>query len=728
MDKILKDYLFAKRYLVSDEPGEGENVFETLFALGRLLGIRITKGHELLRASMIAYAGKQLGTHVPAPFYKGFPETVRALSPDQLLYDQIVHYVHTYGLGLFNEPGHSVFEEDFCRLAFAEKTEPKDFAVIDEATANALIRESCEDLLQGTRPLSDSQFEVVKTAISQGLFVPAKCASKDTAVRLLLAFRDPAYTKFLALPDFIRLADELQYQGYEKNRPRVPVGCGIVDEDGYATRFCQPGFVADSYRPCLAEETDEDDILSEERKPKTGLYKLNLKNVDRKFLTKALDAFLEGEIKEAAVVACFEKKALWSGILHHLHYRPKNEAAEAFVRQMRGSENLSVSSRFEAHMANGDVAGAAKELGSGAAVLRHLQYLLSRCKSGEEAAEVLNTLDSGNALVLLQLYYKYAGNGEDTLRTFRFTKHNLLKVHQETEEEAARRKSRLTPALRRMVEVRIREMLYEALKNRLGKVYVDPEMARIAVPIQENASSGGFGILPKGSRLPLPEGKKVRAFTYWEKVNDIDLSVIGMGGGRQVEFSWRSMAGRQSKAITYSGDQTSGYNGGSEFFDVDLVEFEKQWPEIEYLVFCDNVYSGLNFAECICRAGYMMRDKKDSGKVFEPKTVASSFTINCESTFAYLFAIDIRNREFIWLNLTKSGTQIIAGAEDLSFLLDYFGRAKIFNLYDLFAAMAAERVDDPSEADVIVSDKPLPEDCVATQIRSCDVDKVLALL
>ncbi|MGX8704276.1 MAG: hypothetical protein ACSW8H_07500, partial [bacterium] len=96
--------------------------------------------------------------------------------------------------------------------------------------------------------------------------------------------------------------------------------------------------------------------------------------------------------------------------------------------------------------------------------------------------------------------------------------------------------------------------------------------------------------------------------------------------------------------------------------------------------------------------------------------------------FAYLFAIDIRNREFIWLNLTKSGTQIIAGAEDLSFLLDYFGRAKIFNLYDLFAAMAAERVDDPSEADVVVSDKPLPEDCVATQIRSCDVDKVLALL
>ena len=156
------------------------------------------------------------------------------------------------------------------------------------------------------------------------------------------------------------------------------MGCGIVDEDGYATRFCQPGFVADSYRPCLAEETDEDDILSEERKPKTGLYKLNLKNVDRKFLTKALDAFLEGEINEAAVVACFEKKALWSGILHHLHYRPKNEAAEAFVRQMRGSENLSVSSRFEAHMANGDVAGAAKELGSGAAVLRHLQYLLSR--------------------------------------------------------------------------------------------------------------------------------------------------------------------------------------------------------------------------------------------------------------------------------------------------------------------------------------------------------------
>ena len=44
---------------------------------------------------------------------------------------------------------------------------------------------------------------------------------------------------------------------------------------------------------------------------------------------------------------CYEKKQLWNGLLHHIHYQPKNEAAEMFVRTMRGKGNKSVYSEFE---------------------------------------------------------------------------------------------------------------------------------------------------------------------------------------------------------------------------------------------------------------------------------------------------------------------------------------------------------------------------------------------
>lgn len=45
----------------------------------------------------------------------------------------------------------------------------------------------------------------------------------------------------------------------------------------------------------------------------------------------------------------------------------------------------------------------------------------------------------------------------------------------------------------------------------------------------------------------------------------------------------------------------------------------------------------------------MLRDVKDSGQVYEPKTVKTSFTIDCNSRLAYLFAIDLAANDFIWL-------------------------------------------------------------------------------
>ena len=124
----------------------------------------------------------------------------------------------------------------------------------------------------------------------------------------------------------------------------------------------------------------------------------------------------------------------------------------------------------------------------------------------------------------------------------------------------------------------------------------------------------------------------------------------------------------------------------------------------------------------------MLRDIQDSGEIFEPKTVQTSFLINCPSTFAYLFAIDLEKSEFLWLNVDRQGAVHVAGTTDLSFLIDYFTMCDVFNVYDLVTLMAKRVTTDPAEADLIVSDQK--KDFVQGKqiIQSRDVEKIMALM
>ena len=678
MKALFIDYLFSKHLLVNTTSQKTAS-FETLFSLANLFNIRVVSGQELAEPEMIHVAERCIGRQVPAPFYKGFPQSVRELSPDALLFDQLMHYFRTYVSGDFSEAGTSLLEENFERLAFREKTEIKDFSILPEEEAVSRLAESVNDLLASTRPLSESQYALVLEYIREYPYEVPHCASKDTAVQLLLDTRDPKFAAFLQLSDVIRILDHLSYEHYDNE----------------------------------------------------NLKKLNLKNRDRKFLTEILNIiFREGQCNTAD---CFEKKKIWNGLLHHIHYQPVNETAKLFVDGIRGRENLSVYSVFEKHMQRSEIREAVLALrkgkGSGA-LLRKLNYILSRCETEEDVSFVLRNLKTENPLILMQLILDYsAEKPADQPRTFKFTKHNLLRLHEETDEEFLRRRSLVSEDVRQMVPPILWENLEKIWHGRLGKVYIAPGMDKIAVPLQETTASGGFGVLPKGSRIPIKAGKKVRCFTYWEKVNDIDLSVIALTKNhRQLEFSWRSMWNRQSSAITYSGDQTSGYNGGSEYFDVDLEAFMAEYPQAEYLVFCNNVFSMVPFSRCLCKAGYMDRDILDSGEVFEPKTVATSFQITCESTFAYLFAIDLKTRELVWLNVSRDSNVQVAGTTTVAFLKDYMNACQLMNVQKLFSMLATEVVDTPEDADVVVTDEAVSVKENAEIIHSYDTERILALM
>lgn len=685
---VYEDYLFTKKILVSSG-GKKEEAFPALFALANLFGIHITAGETLANEEMIRAAARGIGQRVPAAFYGGFPDTVREMAPDALLFDQLLHYFETYTLGLISVPGKSFLEQEFTRTAFREQVERKDFVILDEDDALQVLAKDVHGLLMSSRPLNEEQYELVRSFMEDFFYeLPEDLTGigKDTACRLILDVKDvmvPVYgvniLKYLQLSDVLRLVGLMQKEQYNSENIRS----------------------------------------------------LNLKNKDRKLIRYILDEFFEEHPKNCNVQTCLEKKKDWNGLLHHIHYNPADPDARAFVDAIRGKEHRSVYSEFEARLTAGDIPGAvdtlAREKGSGA-LLRNLNYILSRCKTEAEEDYVLANLRCTNPILLMQLIQAYSRENPGT-RIFRFTRFRTVRVHTETPEELRSRKTLLSGKLRGKVREALEKQLAQTLRGRLGRVYIDPDMARIALPIQETTSSGGYGILARGSRIPIRAGKKIRGFTYWEKVDDIDLSVIGMDArGNQREFSWRTMASSQSAAIAFSGDQTRGFYGGSEFFDVDLGKVREMFPDMTHLIFCNNVFSGTPFSRCICRAGYMDRDILDSGEIFEPKTVKTSFAITCESTFAYLFAIDLRTRELVWLNLARKSRERVAGATSLDFLMEYLEELPLLNMDMFFRLMAAEVVENPEDADIAVSDEALSLPEGTEQIRSCDFARILQLM
>ena len=744
---------------------------EALVSLAHFARIRIVAHPELADMHMLEVAKRNIGFDVPEAFYRGFPDSVRALTPDQLFFDRLLHYFRTYGMGDFSEAGHSLFEKYCGRTAFSEKVESKDFAIITPDEAESQLDRMAQGFLASSRPLNDANYKLLKAYLeTHSTMSFDRCACKDTAVRLIIDTRDPGLSSLIDLADVIRLVE----------------------------------------------------WLLELRYPGASIRNLKLKNSDRKLVAAVLDRIFERGGANAK--PCLEKRRAWNGLLHHLHYRPTCTEAADFCRAIRTKDQRSAYSAMERSLAKGDVRGAVDvlhdEKGPGA-VLRHLDHLLSRAgvpvtdaavdsaakqAASEQAAGsrsmllrlgnllgriglgdladrvsaraadvptsapartadgptvptcaadgpaaptpvlvvddadvayVLDACETNNAVILVQLLLKYGAGSHPVpgtgRRTFTFTRLGKLCIHIETDDERARRRSLLPAELDERVASWLRERLERVCRGTLGAVYVDDAMRNVALPLQEGTSMGGFGTLPRGTRIPLPEDKTVRAFTYWEKVDDIDLSCIALyDDGRMEEYSWRTMDELQSDEITFSGDQTSGFDGGSEYFDVDLAGFaEKVGPGCDYLVFCNNVFSSSTFDACICSAGYMLRDKIGSGEVFEPSTVQSSFAVNCKSRAAYLFALDMHDPAFIWLNMGEQSMRHIAGEADISILRRYLHTVDIMNLHDFACLLATRTVDDSVEADVVFSDEPsetlrLREG--AELIRSRDTARILGLL
>ena len=78
------------------------------------------------------------------------------------------------------------------------------------------------------------------------------------------------------------------------------------------------------------------------------------------------------------------------------------------------------------------------------------------------------------------------------------------------------------------------------------------------------------------------------------------------------------------------------------------------------------------------------------------------------------------------MNLVSSAA--VAGTTRLGFLTEYFDLTSVMNVHEFFSMMETEIVDGMADAEIVVTDKLVDVKEGTEVIRSCDTERILALM
>lgn len=250
--------------------------------------------------------------------------------------------------------------------------------------------------------------------------------------------------------------------------------------------------------------------------------------------------------------------------------------------------------------------------------------------------------------------------------------------------------------------------------NKLGKVWIDPELKRSPVPLQMRTASEGLKVLQRGTRLPMGEKNTLRFFVHWVG-NDIDLSACFLTTDLKFHSEVAYYALRRNRSCSgynaiHSGDITNAPapDGACEFIDIELDSISDE--SIRYITMDVRVYAGGSFPAQQANAGWMFREKLgEKGEIFDARSVEQRISISAASYSSMVAAFDIKEREVIWLDLPGSSNQLRSGnnvasnrfnIEDLLEASLNFHQISIYDLLELHASSRGAIVTSEKDADL----------------------------
>ncbi|MEU8119146.1 hypothetical protein AB0C21_10610 [Spirillospora sp. NPDC049024] len=335
----------------------------------------------------------------------------------------------------------------------------------------------------------------------------------------------------------------------------------------------------------------------------------------RRALLAALDGVVRDDPGKLGDVAAWREPWKRLGERLHPHEYPKWAGAADVFAVARGEKKApSFAARFEARLASGDVAGAARvAAGAPGMLFRSLDRLLRLAPDSQDA--VLKTAESVagrvSGRVLLSVREHLLNRAAETGGTRLFANRLGLGVAMPD----------TRPPLDTAAVERLSALLDEEIRGRLpsvGHLVVAPDALDVALPLSGKAAGNGLGVLPRGSVSPV-DGALLRFFVYWrqhETRTDFDLSALMLDDDYD-NPEWLSYTNLTSVAGEHSGDITDAPEGASEFINLTLAKVKARFivPQV-------NIYCGEGFEDVEeSFFGFMLRDAEQKGRPFEARTV-----------------------------------------------------------------------------------------------------------
>ncbi|MFF3564386.1 MXAN_6230/SCO0854 family RING domain-containing protein [Streptomyces sp. NPDC002574] len=193
---------------------------------------------------------------------------------------------------------------------------------------------------------------------------------------------------------------------------------------------------------------------------------------------------------------------------------------------------------------------------------------------------------------------------------------------------------------------------------------VDAGLDGVIAPFTERTAARALVTLPRGSELPVPDGRTLRLFLHWMESEesgrtDLDLSTalfdaewnaIGHCDYTRLRFG--------ADAAVHSGDLTSAPapQGAAEFVDLDLDALAAAGVRhVVAVVFSFNNVPFEALAEAF--AGLMARDQPgDHGPVFDARAVEQRYDLAGRARASVPLVVDVVNRTMRWLDVVSGVT------------------------------------------------------------------------
>lgn len=347
---------------------------------------------------------------------------------------------------------------------------------------------------------------------------------------------------------------------------------------------------------------------------------------------------------------------MWKRLGERLHageFADKAPLTANMFKAVRGERDLStLPSRVEAAFRGGKVTEAIRELGTAPGMLaRNVDRLLTA--GAQDNAVVTALADAAprvSGRVLLSLR-EHLANRTHT-GAFRAFANKGAKAWVTTDKRGLL-SDRTVDLLCGVVDREIARRVPK-FKN----LSLDPLARGVALPLSEKTKSTGYGVLPRGSDIPVTS-PVIRFFCYWHQTaqrTDYDLSVLLLDTNLNLvaQCSWTSLRAEGGQMV-HSGDVTEAAKGASEFLDVD---FRRIPANVAYIVPQVNVFSGESFKEVKeAFVGFMARDGLKSGEPYEPSTVVAKSDLRGEGGVALPVAFRRVGDGWVarWLDLYQKG-------------------------------------------------------------------------